>query len=131
QIPVNTHNLIKGENTPLHIVIPDCYKEFAADLKKYSILFMEQLTFSHGQSMLTFANLSVYSNTPHIRRIPMWFTKLQELLSIPNTCELRQKNLHSKEPFFNFILHNKIAGKQSFIVGWNLGNNQPVIGKLR
>ncbi|CAI2162249.1 14012_t:CDS:2 [Funneliformis geosporum] len=77
---------------------------------------MEQLTFSHGRSMLTFVDLSVYSNTLHIGRIPMWFTKLQELLSIPNTCELRQNFSHSKEHFFNFVLPNKIAGKQSFIL---------------
>ncbi|CAI2162251.1 14013_t:CDS:1 [Funneliformis geosporum] len=36
QIPTNAHNLIKGGNIPLHTIIPDRYKEFAAHLRKYS-----------------------------------------------------------------------------------------------
>ncbi|CAI2193078.1 10093_t:CDS:1, partial [Funneliformis geosporum] len=45
--------------------------------------------------------------------------------------ELSQKVPHLKECYFDFEQPNKIPGKQSFIVGWNLGNNQPIIGKLR
>ncbi|CAI2194663.1 16241_t:CDS:1, partial [Funneliformis geosporum] len=33
--------------------------------------------------------------------------------------------------YFDFAHLIKISGKQSFIIGWNLGNNQPIIGKLR
>ncbi|CAI2191783.1 18445_t:CDS:2 [Funneliformis geosporum] len=70
QIPTNAHNLIKGGNTPLHTLIPERYKEFAFDLRKYSLLFIEQLSYSHGRLLLTFADLSVYKNTLHIGRIP-------------------------------------------------------------
>ncbi|CAI2187801.1 13011_t:CDS:1, partial [Funneliformis geosporum] len=70
QIPTTFHNIIKGGNIPLHTVIPKRYKEFAADLRKYSLLFLEQLSYLHGRSMLTFADLSVYQNTPHIGKIP-------------------------------------------------------------
>ncbi|CAI2188985.1 13486_t:CDS:1, partial [Funneliformis geosporum] len=90
QIPINAYNLIKGGNTPLHTLIPKRYKEFAFDLRKYSLLFIKQLSYSYGRSLLTFADLSVYQNTPHIGQISTWFTKLQELFSNPNSCELRQ-----------------------------------------
>ncbi|CAI2178359.1 7969_t:CDS:1 [Funneliformis geosporum] len=40
-IPANAHNLIKGGNTSLHKAIPKSYKEFAAYLRKYSLLFFE------------------------------------------------------------------------------------------
>ncbi|CAI2198063.1 5932_t:CDS:2, partial [Funneliformis geosporum] len=88
QIPANAHSLIKGGNTPIHTVILECYKEFAAALKKYFLLFLKQLSYSHGQSMFTFVNLA-------------------ELLSNP-TDELRQKVLHSKECYSDFITPNKI-----------------------
>ncbi|CAI2195965.1 9491_t:CDS:2, partial [Funneliformis geosporum] len=58
QIPTNAHNLIKGGNTPLHTLIPEHYKEFAFDLRKYSLLFIKQLSYLHGRSLLTFADLS-------------------------------------------------------------------------
>ncbi|CAI2194014.1 14400_t:CDS:2, partial [Funneliformis geosporum] len=70
------------------LLIPEQYKEFATDLRKYSLLFLEQLSYSHGRAMLTFADLSVYQNTLHIGKIPAWFIKLQESLSNPITGEL-------------------------------------------
>ncbi|CAI2195903.1 9776_t:CDS:1, partial [Funneliformis geosporum] len=116
QIPTNTHNLIKGGNTSLHTLIPKRYKEFAVNLRKYSLLFIKQISYSHGQSLLTFADFSVYQNTPHLRQIPTWFTKLQELFSNPNSCELRQRFSYSKESHFDFAQPKKIPGKQSFIL---------------
>ncbi|CAI2189462.1 9401_t:CDS:2, partial [Funneliformis geosporum] len=107
QIPVNALNLIKGGNTLLHNVFPECYREFAANLRKYSLLFIEQLAYSHGRLMLTFANLSAYHNTPHIGRIPIWFTRLQEVLLNPLTGDLRQKIPHLKECYFDFTQPNK------------------------
>ncbi|CAI2191110.1 14827_t:CDS:1, partial [Funneliformis geosporum] len=115
QIPTSFHNIIKGGNIPLYTVFPERYKEFAANLRKYSLLFLEQLSYSHGRSMLTFADLSVYQNSPHIGKIPAWFIKLQESLSNPITGELRQKVPHLKEYYFEFAKLNKILGKQSFI----------------
>ncbi|CAI2184571.1 12121_t:CDS:2, partial [Funneliformis geosporum] len=76
QIPTTFHNIIKGGNIPLHT-----------------------LSYSHGRSMLTFADLS-----------------LQESLSNPITGELHQKVPHLKECYFNFMQPNKIPSKQSFIV---------------
>ncbi|CAI2192123.1 10600_t:CDS:1, partial [Funneliformis geosporum] len=35
------------------------------------------------------------------------------------------------ECYFNFTQPTKIPSKQSFVLGWNLGNNQQIIGKLR
>ncbi|CAI2202091.1 9539_t:CDS:2, partial [Funneliformis geosporum] len=97
QLLINAHNLIKGGNTPLHTIIPEHYKEFSADLRKYSLLFIEQLSYLHGRALLTFADLSVYRNTPHIGRISRWFTNLQEHLSDPNTSKVHHKFPHSKD----------------------------------
>ncbi|CAI2196319.1 3326_t:CDS:2, partial [Funneliformis geosporum] len=108
QIPANAHNLIKGGNTLLHKLIPKRYKEFATDLRKYSLLLIEQLSYSHGRSIFTFANLSVYQNTPHIGRIPTWFIKLQEQLLNSIKGDLHQKFPHSKECYFDFAQPKKI-----------------------
>ncbi|CAI2173361.1 355_t:CDS:2, partial [Funneliformis geosporum] len=106
QISADAHSLIKGGNTPLHKLIPEHYKEVAADLRKYSLLFIEQLFYSHVH-------------------------KVTEQLLNSITGDLHHKFLHSKKYYFDFAQPKKIPGKQSFILGWNLGNNQLIIGKLR
>ncbi|CAI2183293.1 20335_t:CDS:2, partial [Funneliformis geosporum] len=69
QVPTTFHNIIKGGNILLHT-----------------------LSYSHGRSMLTFANLS-----------------LQKLLSNPISSELNQKVPHLKECYFDFEQPNKIS----------------------
>ncbi|CAI2193989.1 15193_t:CDS:2, partial [Funneliformis geosporum] len=43
-----------------------------------SILFVEQLVTSKGDSMLSYYDLSTQPGFPHTRRIPKWFLILQE-----------------------------------------------------
>ncbi|CAI2192674.1 13189_t:CDS:2, partial [Funneliformis geosporum] len=72
-----------------------------------SLIFTEQLSTSDGNTMLTFFDLTVYQNSPQVRREPAWFNWLQTLLTVDITSrELRQKTPHIKNYYFDFSSSN-------------------------
>ncbi|CAI2185068.1 1689_t:CDS:2, partial [Funneliformis geosporum] len=57
-----------------------------------SILFVEQLVTSKGDSMLSYYNLSTQPGFPHTRRIPKWFLILQEIMFVDQGARITRHN---------------------------------------
>ncbi|CAI2192233.1 7159_t:CDS:1, partial [Funneliformis geosporum] len=62
--------LIKGRNTHISSLIPDNFRSLVMYLRKYSLLFIEQLVFSKGDIMLTFGDFNMQQGLPLTGRIP-------------------------------------------------------------
>ncbi|CAI2192441.1 18856_t:CDS:2, partial [Funneliformis geosporum] len=57
----------------------------ANDLKRYSLMFMEQLVNADGNQMLTFFDYCIRSNIPHSPKSPKWYDTLQTALLKDNS----------------------------------------------
>ncbi|CAI2192551.1 6840_t:CDS:2, partial [Funneliformis geosporum] len=62
------------------------HKDLANDLRRYSLLFMEQLVNSDGNQMLTFFDHCIRSDIiPHSPKSPKWYDILQTALLKDNS----------------------------------------------
>jgi ribonuclease HI len=96
---ISTYN-IKGGNVPLINLIPDQYFKLAPSLKKYSILFLEQLLKIDCSSFLPFNLLFHRLPFTKFRRPPKWYDMLKSKLCHPQKdCINPTSNISNTNPF--------------------------------
>ncbi|CAI2194972.1 7935_t:CDS:2, partial [Funneliformis geosporum] len=96
-------------------VLCEWKRKLSIHLKRHSLIFAEKLSLSDRRSMLNFYNLTVFQNSPRVASELAWFGSLQKLLTIDvDFNELRHKTPHTNP----------------YVIGWNLGDNKPFLGKL-
>jgi ribonuclease HI len=96
---ISSYN-IKGGNVPLINLIPDQYFKLAPSLKKYSILFLEQLLKIDCSSFLPFNLLFHRLPFTKFRRPPKWYDMLKSKLCHPQRNYINPiSNISNTNPF--------------------------------
>ena len=102
---ISSYN-IKGGNIPLINLIPDEYPKIASSLRKYSLLFLEQLLTINCSSFLPFNFLFHRLPFVKLRRPPKWYNLLKSNLCHPQkNCINPISNIPNINPFIFLPLY--------------------------